>query len=352
MSTLTRSCLLICCLFTGCGLQEEMQPMIAYERGLYEMRNGNAEAALEAYKLAAQGMPDDPLLLYDTAIALEQLGQDREALQLYSKCIQTDSDFDRAYNNRAVIYLRTGQFEQAIEDCTQAIKINRANPLPYQNRGRALSELGEQLRAIEDFSMSIKLSEVPMPEALLSRADSLLQLHDDMTALRDVNEALEIDDQIAAAHLLKGVILRRQNRLKEAEDSFQNAKHIDPEIEIPAQLKVVARKPNLQHATLNESLLAYLIQKGYQQITTSDDDRFSYQAILNVEPVMILVKEQTADQNFRLTEAELSAIKEHNVSLVVLGYNEAGAPQVERHQENWKPVTDKLQPLEYVYPVR
>jgi tetratricopeptide (TPR) repeat protein len=149
------------------------------EAGVAEWSTGRATSAIADYKRAISLDPDFPQAHYNLGNAYEELLQEEDAISEYRSAIILDPEMYAAYNNLARLYIA------------------------QQAPGSALSLLDPAL------NKRIAAPEVVRYALLKNRAWANLELNYLYLAQEDVNEALRLRPNGAAAHCLQAQLLEK-----------------------------------------------------------------------------------------------------------------------------------------------
>lgn len=225
------------------------------ERKNYEQAEENLNRLVTVHPTYVQG------ILTRGQLYLEQKDTIR-ALEDYNTAIEKDKYFSPAYSMRAQLYFNKGEYDKAISDFDEAIQlepnltgnyINRGLTRYYQNdlRGamadynhvveidptnliahfnRALlrAQVGDDNKAIEDFDFVIE-HEPDNYIAYMNRGLLRNNIGDVSGALSDINKVLEAYPDFYQGYYMRSDILRRQNRMKDAERDYMYARRVEQE---------------------------------------------------------------------------------------------------------------------------
>jgi Flp pilus assembly protein TadD len=164
----------------------------------------------------------DALNRKDVQLAIDNL---KKALVLYPKYV-------RALNDLGVIYLQNGRLSEAVTTFRQAIKLDDSFVYPRLNLGIALIRMGKHSEAAELLARlyqetSLPLARLPLAEALgetsrFAEAEKILRMVCD-----DANAAASIH---AEARFRMGAIFNKQNRFADAVREFEEALQLEPDM--------------------------------------------------------------------------------------------------------------------------
>lgn len=132
---------------------------------------------------------------------------------------------------------RAENFEEALENLKQAKAQNPESSLTAFFLGLTYRQLGEVRAAIEEFKRAIDLKP-PVLDAYFELIDLLLALDELKEAKEWVLRAEKEGVRPAQLSFLKGLILIREGKTREAIQALENAKKLDPTLEQAANLQI------------------------------------------------------------------------------------------------------------------
>ena len=217
MKQKTFSVLLIClisirCASSGKKLQQlkENDPQYQYNLGLFylnSLRGGNVDEVIrsndssidEAIKYFNRSLSLNPryyLALNGLGLAYSMRGNLQESANAYQKCLEINPLFTEARNNLGSIYQEMGFLDKAEEEFKKAIVDQN-----YASRELPLYNLARLYFTQDRFE----------------------------EALGYLQKSIQINNRLAMAHNLQGLILEKLTRLPEAISSYEQAIKIFPE---------------------------------------------------------------------------------------------------------------------------
>jgi tetratricopeptide (TPR) repeat protein len=119
--------------------------------------------ALEAFRRAANLMPNDVDALLHAANAAREAGQMREALPLYQRALHLEPHSIEAINNSGNLLLQLGLFDQAIACYRRALALASEDAQVLCNLGNALRQKGSMDEALAVTRRAIALSQLEAP---------------------------------------------------------------------------------------------------------------------------------------------------------------------------------------------
>lgn len=153
----------------------------------------------EAVELYDRAVKIDPLnheAYFSRGLAAQQMGEFASAIDSYDFCIDIYPRHANAWTNRGNVYYRMGRMDEAIRDYTTALRL-ADHWLLFNNRGHAHLARREWKAAEEDFRQAIERNRRHAP-ALAARGTALLNLKRYEEAVKDFEEALQVDPQMEA----------------------------------------------------------------------------------------------------------------------------------------------------------
>jgi tetratricopeptide (TPR) repeat protein len=198
------------------------------------------------------------------AVAYVKLGLYQEAYQILAEEIQKEPNNLAQYLNLVAVCAEGGDFAKAADVAAQATRMFPKSADPFIVHGAANSLLGFLDKAHEDFATAVRLAperadarfflaltdynQGNIPDALTIlkaavqggvvdsdlhylMAECLLKLdtNDSNAALNELNRALELNANSVSARTLRGKLLLRAGRAKEAVSDLELAIHKDPD---------------------------------------------------------------------------------------------------------------------------
>ena len=189
---------LIFCASTQKKIEESRKkdPRYNYSMGSFYLNAGNVDQAIHYFQKTLSLDPNYYLALNGLGLAYSMKGKFSESEKYFLKCLTINPAFSEARNNLGMVYQEMGMIDKAEAQFRIAASDKNYNSreLPYYNLAR------------------------------LYFAQDKLE-----GALKYVEKALQMDSSMAMAYNLKGIILEKQNKLKEAIANYEKGIKIIPE---------------------------------------------------------------------------------------------------------------------------
>lgn len=245
-------------------------PSRGIESGLRQYRQGNFEAAAEAFQAAARARPADPVPHYYLGSSLLQLERHRVALGALDRALELREAFPEARLARARVRMRMGEYEPAEADLRRTLDL-QPDSLPARfNLGFVLYRTGRYAEAMETLeAVRSRHPDHPDVPYLLAKAAMRLGLED--RARQEFEATIRLDPDNAGAYFNLGKLLVRQGKLREGEETL-------------ARFKVLSdaetAREHRREVVNGLALEAYLLQKEGRM----EDAIGKYRAALEVDP--------------------------------------------------------------------
>jgi tetratricopeptide (TPR) repeat protein len=267
----------------------DRQADLSYLRVLVETRH-HAMARALALKLLAE-TPRDPEVLYLNGVVDHAVGEDAAAKEHLEDAVAQVPDFSYSRYHLGVVLVALHEWAEAKENLEKAIALGDTSPKVHYQLSMALHALGEEDRAAHEVQLyqdqrkvendnfeavrrvehaDRKLSEGDMQEAIALYRQSCDQapgnagfkvklsvaLHKtgDFEGERSqLEQAVQLDPQLAAAQKLLGDLLARGGDAKGAVEHYRMAVHaapawVDARINLAAELAVEKNFPEARDA--------------------------------------------------------------------------------------------------------
>ena len=166
-------------------------------------------------------------------------GQIEKALDDFNLTIQLNNQYVNAFNNRGLLRARAGDFQNAVIDFTHAMMLDPLNPKYYQHRREVYLKQGAVDKAVADerkivwlfqlhqYGAQIAAKTNPVTE-LTQRAKHFLQVDDTEKALDDLNRAIALDANSAAALALRAGLSLKKKSFADARSDAEASLAIEP----------------------------------------------------------------------------------------------------------------------------
>lgn len=197
----------------------DLKGMIYNEKENWELAEANYQKAIdldETYELA----------ILNLSMLKVQKGDLTTALDLVNRVITLNPDFQKAYFYKATIYKKMGENEKALKEYELMEK--KENLVSYEvflNRAIAQKMSGDALSALTDINKAIELD----PEnAILYkiRGNIYILLNNHFAAIDDYTKAIALDNNLAEAYFNRGIANVLANNRTEACVDFQKSKDL------------------------------------------------------------------------------------------------------------------------------
>lgn len=196
-------------------------------KGIVLERLGQYEAALTCYDQAAQVSPDDVWHWYNQGNTLLQLDRYEEALLPLKKAIEVRPDHARSWGRVGNVMRHLRRYEDAVPYLERALALDPDYAWAWNELGIVRERLDQREAAYDAYQRAADL-DPGNPLYAYNRAELL-------TAERRNSEALELLEEIAAAHpdyerawAKLGQVYRRLRRHEDAVAAYSRALEIDP----------------------------------------------------------------------------------------------------------------------------
>jgi len=179
---------------------------------IYEIWN-EKQKALSSYNSAINLDPKCAVAYFKRANIFEKMGKYEKAIADYESILQINPNDVNAYNNRGNIYITMKKYKEALSDFDNAIKINPKYAMFHFNRGRVYWAIGEYDKAVSNFTAVLEIN----PKwchgvAFDYRAASNIARKDYMSAMSDLNNAIDINPNNSWAYARRGYIYLEMNK--------------------------------------------------------------------------------------------------------------------------------------------
>jgi tetratricopeptide (TPR) repeat protein len=136
------------------------QDTLLRQKALYEIKQGNYDAALVLFSLLLERNPHNVNDYNNRGLLYFQNGQFVYALADYNAALQLNPRLAKIYNNRANCYASMGRPMEALYDYETALDLNPANTHARINQGITFRELEMYEHAIETFDLALQFDQM------------------------------------------------------------------------------------------------------------------------------------------------------------------------------------------------
>lgn len=199
-------------------------------RGLANNRRGQKQLAMQDYEAALQRAPRYPQALANRAALLSEDGKYDQAIGDLDESIKADPDNPVAYYNRGYAHFAKHEYEKALADYDAAIRLEPDMGLAYNNRCLIRAITGKDLVAgLQDCDTAQKLMPLNI-DVRITRGFIDLKLGDPRLAIKEYNDALDIDPNRPLALYGRGIARIMIGETREGEGDKAAALTLDPEV--------------------------------------------------------------------------------------------------------------------------
>ncbi len=197
-----------------------------YRRGREQLLSGRLEDAVSSFKRAADLDPLMKEAYFGAGCAEDARGNYPAAAASYEMALSLDPRDAAVLNNMGVSLFNSGRFEEAVLVLVKAAGISPSSDV-YNNLGVTKQKLGRWDEARSSFDRSREISSNDTAP-LYNMAAGSVQRGQDKEALSICSSLLEREPQNPGGHLLRGVVLFRQNKTREALDELRESVRLSP----------------------------------------------------------------------------------------------------------------------------
>ena len=172
---------------------------------------------------------EDPQYQYNVGLVYLQNDKYDDAIVCLNKALALKPNFDLALNGLGIIHFIRGDLQKAMDYFEKCLVVSPEYTEARNYLGSVYQELGYLDKAEAEFKKAIAdktYNSRELPHYNLARL--YLTKENDAEALRLANIAIELNDRMVMAHNLKGVLLERLGKIKEAIYSYEKALTIAP----------------------------------------------------------------------------------------------------------------------------
>jgi len=201
----------------------------------YHFRVGKADKALSVLKSGLSGKKNDAFLYNSMAAVYFSQNKQDEGLKSVQKAKEADPAFPASYQNLANYFAATGKYEKAIEEYTALLRNAPQNLQAMLGLAGLYEIIGNDSGALTYYQ---KAAETKQQAAFTAMAGYYLKKRETSKALKTLDAALKIDERNVAVLEMKGRLLVREKKFKEAIKVFEEVEAANPEV--GAALKIGA----------------------------------------------------------------------------------------------------------------
>jgi tetratricopeptide (TPR) repeat protein len=172
----------------------------------------------------------NPQYQYNVGIFYLNNGQPDEAIKYLKKSLTLQPQFDLALDGMGLAYTMKGNFEEAIKYYNQCLIVNPTLTDAHNHLGSVYQEIGMLTEAEDQFLAAVADEAYHSRELPLYNLARLFYIQDkNEQAMQYTDRALSINQRLAMAHNLRGLIFERLERYPDAIGCYQDALRIIPE---------------------------------------------------------------------------------------------------------------------------
>ncbi len=176
-------------------------------------------------------MPSSSLTLeqaLDQARQAQHQGQAAQAQHLLQQMLQAQPTYAPAWHQLGILYAQTGHAQASLECLQKTVALQAENPYFHNDLGNVYLSLKRWTKAQHCFQQALHLK-ADFPVALHNLGSAYYNQQRFIEAEQALKSAVALQPDYAKAHYTLGVVLLELNdRLDEAEASFQQALRLEP----------------------------------------------------------------------------------------------------------------------------
>lgn len=201
------------------------------DRGVARWRLGQTKEAIEDFNQSIQLSPENGAVYNNRGNVLMDLGHPEEALKDFDRAIALSQNYGVAYNNRGNAHVALGEYDQAFQDFRKAVELMPRSAIPFNGRGKAHAQLKRYHAAVRDLTRAIGINPKYVP-AYKHRAEAYLALSMYREAVADATQAitLEPETQDPQLFLLRGRAQAGDKKLNPALEDLNKAIELNPDL--------------------------------------------------------------------------------------------------------------------------
>ena len=188
-----------------------MKALTAFQLGRYDVSiDGNSTSIKLGNSYGSQAY-------LNRAQTYVRLGRNKKALEDLSSAIKLkDSNLKQAHFDRGQVYMRMNEKKLALEDYKEVVKLNPKNLQLTWDIGRVSYEVEEYTDALAYYSKTIERIDKPQAQMLLVRGEVFEKLEQYEAAVQDYTRVIEMKENLANAHYLRGQATARLGKKEDA----------------------------------------------------------------------------------------------------------------------------------------
>src|SRR5277367_5672772 len=216
-----RTCLLAACLVTS-PPWVSAQTVESYRQRAAEQSHAKSwEDAIANYRKALEIEPKDAVTHYNLAFALKYKGDTREALKEFQSASELRPKWAKAHYGLGSVWYDLQDQDAATKELRIAESLDPSDAATHRLLARILAQQNSLADAEHELKLALKLK--PSADIHVELGVVEGQLGNLNEAAAQFRHAIQQDSGIASAHLMLGLVLRRQTDHEGALDQFRAA---------------------------------------------------------------------------------------------------------------------------------
>ncbi|MGF1467783.1 MAG: tetratricopeptide repeat protein [Sandaracinaceae bacterium] len=199
----------------------------AFQQGVSAAERGDNAAAQQAFQQALAADRNAYPAAYSLGVIADRQGQDGRALQFYQQALQIQADYERAIEGIAMVYLRRGEQSRAVSFVEPLADRWIRNLAVQAVFGTVLVLADQPERAITIARRALRRDERYVP-AMVVLAKANLRLGRTELAESIIEQAIEVDGNVAELHYLRARMYEAEDLLAPALQAYQRAIELRP----------------------------------------------------------------------------------------------------------------------------
>lgn len=200
-------------------------------RGQIFQGRGDAQKALQDYKIALQFKPDSAAAHYNCGHALYDLGRKEDAMAAYRQAVYLKPDFVDALVALGLVLNELDKPQEAASYYRQALQIRPDYLEVYFDLGSILAQLDQLEDVVEIYRQALK-HKPDMAELHGNLANAMHRLKQYEAAITSYRIVLDAHPDDVKAHNNLGNVLKDVGRTDEAEASYRRALALQPDFAV------------------------------------------------------------------------------------------------------------------------
>lgn len=211
------------------GSDPKTQAAAYFERGNYQLDQGDHNAAIADYDEAIRRDPTNARAFNNRGLARAAAGQADQALADYAEAIRLDPGYTRAYKNRLVLLEARGDLRAIAADYDRLAALDPPGAAEYRYRqGSALAGVRDAAGARRAFDAALQ-ADPQQVDALYERALLSFAAGRPRNAISDLDAALRLSPRAANAYYARGLAHSAAGDHQQAAADFDQALRLRPD---------------------------------------------------------------------------------------------------------------------------